>query len=91
MTPHPKITATYRFTRDGTSPAGFASRNRPSTDALSVVATWALGGAGRSYSVLEDSDEALLVKLTLREDDIDQARNDMEVLCSKHGVTREVV
>lgn len=51
----------------------------------------ALGGAGRSYSVLEDSDEALLVKLTLREDDIDQARNDMEVLCSKHGVTREVV
>lgn len=81
--------ATYKLTGDG-SIIRFFSKNRPSTDALGVLSQWRDRHQGRSFEVIEDTDEHLVVKLALRDDDI-QAGPDLHALGAQHGVQHEYV
>lgn len=86
-----KITAAYRFTRDYTSPAGFMSKQRPSTDAMNVLANWEALGAGRMYDVVEDADDYLVAKLSFLTADTDKAATGFNSLCATFGIKHEVV
>lgn len=91
MTTRSTRTATYRFTRNGTSTAGFMSSQRASTDAMTVVRSWEIRGAGRSIEVVEDEDDYLVVRMTFEDADLDSAAADLESLCIEKGIEREPV
>lgn len=80
----------YRFVRNSNSTKGFLSSNRPSTDALSVVNIWSNAQPQRSYAILIDEDEQLLVDLSWSESDV-SAGPDLEETCYKFGVERSYV
>lgn len=82
------IVVTYRFTRDPV--AGFFRQNTASTDALNVLIRWAGGGGGRTYEVLEDGEERLVVRVSLQASDQSAAMDDINRLCREFGVTRDV-
>lgn len=84
-------TGTYRFARNDSSVVGFLSSQRASTDAMSVVKSWELRGAGRSVEVLEDCDDHLVARLTFEDSDSERAAADLEALCADKGVQREPV
>lgn len=77
----------YRFARKSNSIEGFASRNRPSTDALNVVNIWSNAQPQRSFSILGDEDEQLLADLSWSEADISAGPN-LDDTCDKFGVER---
>jgi hypothetical protein len=81
---------TYRFTRDANNAAALMSANRPSTDAMGAIANWELAGSGRSYQTLVDKDDEVVVRLSFLTANRDQAASDLDALCSKWGVTREL-
>lgn len=75
----------YRFVRSSNSIKGFLSSNTPSTDALNVVSIWSSAQPQRSYTILVDEDEQLLVELSWNESDV-SAGPDLEETCHKFGV-----
>lgn len=81
---------TYLFTRDQSSVAGFLSPHRPSTDAMHALAQWGEVGPGRTYETLVDKDDEVVVRLTFMMANRDQAASDLNAVCSKWGVTREL-
>jgi len=87
-TPIETQTVAYRFSRDPDSPAGSMSANRASTDAMGAVANWELAGPDRSYEVLVDEDDELVVRLSFLATQRDQAGHDLNARCARHGVTR---
>lgn len=82
-------TARYKFVRD-TSIGGFLSGNRPSTDALGAVSNWTSRATGRSYAVLVDEDNNLVVDLTWSETDR-AAGTELDDSCRRFGVDRSYV
>lgn len=88
---NPLTTATYRLTRDNTSPIGLMSSQRPSTDAMSVIADWASRAYGRTYYVSQDKDDCLVAALSFPAPDLASARTDFNALCAALGIQHEVV
>lgn len=85
------LSVTCRFERDPSSPVGLMSAHRASTDAMSVVANWELRAQGRSYDVLRDEDDLLVVSLQLRRGDEEAAGHDLDGLCIKYGVRQATI
>jgi hypothetical protein len=81
---------TYRFARDPNNAAGFMSANRPSTDAMGAIANWELADPSRSYQKLVDKDDEVVARLSFLLADRDQAACDLDALCTKCGVMREL-
>ena len=79
--------AHYRFARNNKSIEGAVSNNQLNTDALNAVNTWAKAKPQRSFDILEDEDEKLLLKLSWSESD-GSAGPDLEQHCIKKGVER---
>lgn len=74
----------YRFSRSD-SMEGFLSRDRPSTDALKVLAIWRDDHAGRNFSKEVDEDEQLVAALSWNDSD-DLAGPSLDKACRKFGV-----
>lgn len=81
----------YRFARDASTPTGFMSAQRPSTDAMNVLALWENSSLGRSYEVVTDEDDFLVARLNFVGPDREGAADALNVLCMKFGVKREPV
>jgi hypothetical protein len=86
-----KTAVAYRFTRDNSALVGFFSDQRPSTDAMNVLAQWECAGPGRTYDVVEDKDDYLIAKLSFPAAVTDKAAIDFNALCAAFGVQHEVV
>jgi len=80
----------YRFVRKSNSIEGFASTNRPSTDALNVVNIWSNAQPQRSFTILIDEDEQLVADLTWSETD-SSAGPSLDGACDKFGIERSYV
>ena len=77
----------FKFSGDG-SIVRFMSRNRPSTDALNVLNRWRDMQRGRSFEIIEDTDDHIIAKLMIVDND-DSAGPHLQSLGSKHGVEHE--
>lgn len=80
-------TSVWRFQRDSTSPTGFVSENRPSTNALAALVRWEGLAPNRSYVVLVDDDAMLEAKLSVDMND-QIAGSQLDTLCSHFGLSR---
>jgi hypothetical protein len=80
--------ARYSFRR-GKGLSGFFSTHRASTDALNALQVW-VESAGRSYEVLEDEDDELVVDLSFNESDA-SAGPDLDQASEKYGVERAYI
>lgn len=80
----------YKFVRKNNSVEGFASRNRPSTDALNVINIWSNAQPQRSFNILVDEDEQLVADLTWSETDPSAGPN-LDDTCYKFGIERSYV
>lgn len=84
------IYSIWEFSRDTNSTTGFMSTNRPSTDALSALESWRVSDGGRTYNVLTDNDDKLVVELYVELNDWDlKAGKDLDRECRKCGVVRQ--
>ncbi len=75
------------FERDERSVAGFASRNRASTDAITALVKWRSRAPGRNYDQVEDGDSEYRARLTWDADD-HSAGDDLDTCCNDVGVCR---
>ena len=82
--------ARYKFVRKSNSIEGFFSTNRVSTDARNVLQSWEYGKPERSYNIIDDEDEQILVDLSWSETDI-SAGLDLENASNKLGIERSYV
>lgn len=80
----------YRFVRNTNSIEGLASVNRSSTDALNTVNLWSNAAPQRSFAIIIDEDEQLLVDLSWSDTDISAGPN-LDDICHKFGVERSYV
>lgn len=91
-TPSPlQMSATYHFVRGKSTPAGFMSTQRPSTDAMNVLGNREDSIFGRSFEVLVDEDEQLVARLTFLKPDQQGAAEMLSGLCLKFGIERNLV
>jgi hypothetical protein len=87
------VDVTYQFTRA----AGHLRSNRASTDAHALLHVWGTGHQERSYEVLHDEDsqvrvdDVLVARLRTTQQDVDGNRGQMDLLCNRFGLVREVV
>lgn len=77
----------WTFERDTRSSAGFLSRNRASTDALSALSRWEAQRLGRSHDIERDGDDEIVVSLSCDASDA-SAGADLDALCLSVGVCR---
>lgn len=84
------IKAKYRFDRPANSALGLGRRNRPSTDALGALHRWAAAYPGRAYTKLLDEDQCLEAEITCDASDTN-AGAQLDMLCSEHGVRRQLI
>lgn len=79
--------ARYRFVRDNNNVAGKMSSQRPSTDAINALGTWAHALPGRSFAEVWDDDESVVADLTWNSADQD-AGPSLESACIRVGIER---
>ncbi len=82
--------ARYRFVRLQKTVAGWASNQRPSTDAINALLAWSQSVPGRSYVEVADDDASLIADLAWDERDT-EAGAALEDACSRVGVVRSHV
>ncbi|RWA45674.1 hypothetical protein AU476_01175 [Cupriavidus sp. UYMSc13B] len=83
--------ATIRlFRRDPNSQIGFQSTNRASTDAINALEQWKLMVIDREYLVQQDTDDELVVLLTMDSRDT-TAGPDLDTECARCGVSHKMV
>lgn len=83
----PMPSARYKFVRKNDNIEGFLSKNRASTDALNALTIWLNSNPQRSYIIVNDEDEQILVDLSWSETDI-SAGECLEDACNKFGIER---
>lgn len=80
-------TARYKFTRRDNNINAFLSNSTPSTDAIKAVNEWSRSRPKRSYTILIDKDDHIIVELNFEKSDV-SAGADMDDACHKFGVDR---
>lgn len=77
----------YFFSRKMVSTNGFVCSQRPSTDSLNALSSWANKQTGRSFVILDGKDDEIFSKLKCH-DSNQPAGHDLDTICNKFGIQR---
>ena len=84
------ISNMYRFERDPDFLSGSESKNRPSTDALTIVHQWRAMGNRREFNVTDDEFLFLEARLQYEADDT-SAESQLDKLLVKYGLQHNII